>query len=136
MKTFKQISRLIVAVCAFSLIFISCKKSNSENTLLNTEWTGLVRIPEESQVVLKFSQDKLDLLFENKVIETMKYSLKDNHLILEKTAGRSPCEIGVKGDYNYEVIGDNLAISLISDNCPARSASLKKNIFTKISSKK
>ena len=136
MKTLKQFFRLIVAVYAFSLIFISCKKSGSENKLLNTEWTGLVRIPQESQVILKFSEDKLDLFFENQVIESMKYSVEDNKLILEKTSGRSPCENNVKGEYNYEVIGDNLALSLISDKCPARAASLKKNLFSKVNSKK
>lgn len=136
MKSLKQIFNVIVAFSTLSIIVFSCKKTNTENPLLNTEWKGMARIPQESEVILKFSNDKLDLLFENRVIESMKYTLKDNHIILEKISGGSPCEVGKKGEYNYEIIGDSFAINLFKDDCVARTASLKENIFTRTSTGK
>ena len=87
MKSLKQIFNAVIAFSVLSIVTFSCKKSDSDNPLLNTEWKGMARIPQESEVILKFSKDQLDLVFENRVIESMKYSLKDDHIILEKISG-------------------------------------------------
>ena len=133
MKTFKQIFQLLIALLMLTIAVSSCKHSTSQNPFDNTEWKGMAKIPQESEVLLKFSSNQLDLLFQNRVIESMKYSIKGDHLILEKISGGSPCELGIKGEYQYEIIGDHFTISLLKDDCAARTASLKENVFTKTS---
>jgi hypothetical protein len=61
----------------------------------------------------------------------MGYSIKNNHIILAKISGGSPCEAGLKVEYQYEVVGDNFVINLIKDDCVARRISLKDNIFNR-----
>lgn len=136
MNNLKSSLVIIAAIGMLLLTTVTCKKAESENQLINTEWKGVARIPQESEVLLKFSKDQLDLVFENRVIESMKYTLKGNHIILEKISGGSPCESGQKGEYNYEVIGDNFVINLFKDDCAARTASLKENIFARTSNSK
>jgi hypothetical protein len=58
-------------------------------------------------VILKFTEDQLDLLFENCIIDSRGYSIKNNPIILAKISGNSLCELGLKGEYQYEGIGDN-----------------------------
>ena len=41
----------------------------------------------------------------------MGYSIKNNHIILAKISGGSPCEAGLKVEYQYEVVGDNFVIN-------------------------
>ena len=74
----------------------------------------------------------MDLLFENHIIDSMGYSIKNNHIILAKISDGSPCEAGLKGEYQYEVVGDNFVINLIKGDCVARTISLKDNIFNRL----
>lgn len=127
---------MTASVCMSLSLLNSCKKAESENPLANTEWTGTARIPQESEIVIKFSNDKADVLFENKVIESMSYTLKNDHIIFDKISGGSPCEKGVKGEYKYEVLENDFLISLIKDDCVARTASLKDNGFKRIAKAK
>lgn len=119
----------IFATLSFILFLNSCDKKSSEDSLVNTEWKGMARIPEEQEIILKFTSMKVDVIFQKRVIETMNYTFKDKKLHLEKTAGGSPCAIGSKGEYAAEIFGDNLKVNFISDECASRIASLKDNIF-------
>ena len=136
MKSLKQIFSVMAVFSVLSLAFFSCSKNKSKDDLANTEWKGMANIPQRSEVVLKFTEDQLDLLFENRIIESMDYSIKDNHIILAKISGGSPCEVGLKGEYQYEVVGDNFVINLIKDDCVARTISLKDNVFNRLASAK
>lgn len=126
----------ILATLTFILLMNSCDKTSSEDSLVNTEWKGMARIPEEQEIILKFASTKVDVIFQKRVIETMNYTFKNKKLHLEKTSGGSPCAIGSKGDYAAEILGDNLKVNLISDECASRIASLKDNIFYRTDSTK
>lgn len=136
MKYLKLSFLMTAVVCMFLSLLTSCKKAESENPLANTEWIGMARIPEENEIVIKFSNDIADVLFENKVIESMNYTLKNDHIIFDKISGGSPCEKGVKGEYKYEVLKNDFLISLIKDDCVARTASLKDNGFKRLTKAK
>ncbi|REC39828.1 hypothetical protein [Chryseobacterium sp. 5_R23647] len=115
---------------------ISCESKKSDNPLLDTQWNGLAKIPQETEIILKFSNDKIDVLLGNKVIETMNYTLSNDEINIEKNSGGTPCDAGTKGKYKYEVIGENLVMILISDECTARIKSLQGIVYKKIDVKK
>lgn len=127
----EALKRNLKLICAFTVLGVmghSCAKADPQkNPLAYTEWTGMARISVESEVILTFSDIKLDILFENKVIESMKFTVKDHLVILEKISGGSPREMNVKGEYIYEVIGDKFAMSLFKDDCATRTSSIKDN---------
>ena len=132
MKYRKSSLVMTASVCIFLSLLNSCKKAVLENPLANTEWIGMARIPQESEITLKFSNDKADVLFENQVIESMTYTLKNDHIIFDKISGGSPCEKGVEGEYKYEVLQNDFLISLVKDDCVSRTASLKDNGFKRV----
>lgn len=115
---------------------VSCESKKSDNPLLDTQWNGLAKIPQETEIILKFSNDKIDVLLGNKVIETMNYTLSNGEINIEKNSGGTPCDAGTKGKYKYEVIGENLVMTLISDECTARIKSLQGIVYKKIDVKK
>ena len=116
----------------FMLMFISCENKNSDNPLLDTQWSGIAKIPMDKEIILEFSKDKMDVILENKVIESTQYEVKGDHINFSKISGGSPCENGAKGVYTYEIIGDQLTITTVSDECVARTKSLKGGVYTKI----
>ncbi|REC54057.1 hypothetical protein DRF62_11040 [Chryseobacterium piscium] len=115
---------------------ISCESKKSDNPLLDTQWNGLAKIPQETEIILRFSNDKIDVLLGNKVIETMNYTLSNDEINIEENSGGTPCDAGTKGKYKYEVIGENLVMTLISDECTARIKSLQGIVYKKIDVKK
>lgn len=138
--TTMKITKLFFALLLFSTtllaILVSCGNKNVENPLLNTQWNGLAKIPQETEVVLKFSKDKIDVLLGNKVIENMNYSITNEEITLVKNSGGTPCDAGSTGKYKYEIIGENLVMTLISDECTARIKSLQGVIYKKYDVKK
>ncbi|WP_159479643.1 hypothetical protein [Chryseobacterium sp. 18068] len=115
---------------------VSCESKKSDNPLLDTQWNGLAKIPQETEIILKFSNDKIDVLLGNKFIETMNYTLSNGEINIEKNSGGTPCDAGTKGKYKYEIIGENLVMTLISDECTARIKSLQGIVYKKIDVKK
>lgn len=138
--TTMKITKLFFALLLFSTtllaILVSCGNKNVENPLLNTQWNGLAKIPQETEVVLKFSKDKIDVLLGNKVIENMHYSITNEEITLVKNSGGTPCDAGSTGKYKYEIIGENLVMTLIADECTARIKSLQGVIYKKYDVKK
>ncbi|MFC0428660.1 hypothetical protein [Chryseobacterium scophthalmum] len=114
----------------------SCDSKKSDNPLLDSAWSGIAKIPQEAEIVLKFSKDKIDVLLGNKVIETMNYTLSNGEIDLVKNSGGTPCDAGTKGKYKYEIIGENLVMTLISDECNARIKSLQGIVYKKTDIKK
>lgn len=114
----------------------SCESKKSDNPLLDTQWSGVAKIPQETEVVLKFSKDKFDVLLGDKVIETMSYTLSNDDINIVKNSGGTPCDAGTTGKYKYEVIGENLVMTLVSDECTARIKSLQGVVYKKTDVKK
>ena len=120
----------------FMMMVTSCDNKNLDNPFLDTQWSGIAKVPMEEEIILKFSKDKMDVILENKVIESTQYTVKGNHINFSKISGGSPCENGAKGVYTYEIIGDKLTITTVTDECVARTKSLKGGVYTKIEDSK
>lgn len=114
----------------------SCDSKKSDHPLLGSQWSGVTKVPQEAEVVLKFSKDKIDVLLGGKVIETMNYTLNNGEINMEKNSGGTPCNAGAKGKYRYDIIGENLVMTLVSDECNARIQSLQGIVFKKSDVKK
>lgn len=133
MKTEKLFFSKLLLTGIFLLILSSCEnKKHTDNPLSDTQWSGIGKIPMAEEIILKFSKDQMDVLLENKVIESTSYSVKGNNISFSKISGGSPCEVGAKGNYSYEMIGNKLTIEAVTDECVARTKSLKGSILTKI----
>ena len=115
---------------------VSCESKKSDNPLLDTQWNGLAKIPQETEIILKFSKDKFDVLQGDKIIETMNYTLNNGDINIEKKSGGTPCNVGSKGKYNYEIIGENLVMTPVSDDCTDRIKSFQGIVYKKIEMKK
>lgn len=125
---------LLLTFLMFNLT--SCESKKSDNPLLDTQWRGLAKIPHEAEIDLKFSKDKVDVLLDNKVIETMTYTLSNGEINFVKNSGGTPCNVGAKGKYKCDVIGENLVMTHISDECTDRVKSLQGIVYKKIEVKK
>ncbi|MCW3168397.1 hypothetical protein OMO38_07640 [Chryseobacterium sp. 09-1422] len=133
MKTKKKFFSKLLLTGIFLLIISSCEnKKDAGNPLLDTQWSGIGKIPMAEEIILKFSKDKMDVILENKVIESTRYEVKGNQINFSKISGGSPCEVGAKGNYSFEITGDKLTIDAVTDECVARTKSLKGSILTRI----
>ncbi|MEO8821769.1 MAG: hypothetical protein ABI267_07750 [Ginsengibacter sp.] len=112
------------------IAFIACS-SNAQ--LSGTKWKGALTIQGGAMTVeFNFSNDTLDVIntSENESLETMKYTLADSVISLQKLYGSSSCDTAV-GKYKYAIAGNELTLSVISDNCPDRSAAIGSNLQLK-----
>jgi len=50
-----------------------------------------------------------------------KYEINDNSLYTWDLSGRMACPDNQKGNYTFEIDGDQLKITLVEDVCPGRS---------------
>jgi len=96
---------------------------SSNAQISNTKWKGTLNIQGGSMDVdFNFSNDTLDIIntSENQSLETMKYTVADSVLSLQKLYGNSSCDTAI-GKYKYAMTGNEMVISLISDGCSQRS---------------
>ncbi|KQR94965.1 hypothetical protein ASG01_03620 [Chryseobacterium sp. Leaf180] len=135
MKISKLFYLRLIVITVLMLDLISCESKKSSNPLSDTQWVGMAKIPEETEVVLKFSSDKLDVFVGSKVIENMSYTVSNGEITLVKKSGGTPCNNGSTGKYKYETVGDNLIMTLISDECTARIKSVQGVIYKKYDGK-
>ena len=102
----------------FALLFVNFIAFNLQAQLSNTQWKGTLNIQGGMDVVFNFTNDTLDVTSpqSGQSIETMKYSLTDSVLSIEKISGNSQCDTAT-GNYKYEVKDNQLTLSLIKDDC-------------------
>lgn len=120
----KWIGTLVIIFFAF----------NVNAQLANSKWKATLQLDEAVDVVFNFSADTLEVTNaeDNSNIETMKYSLKDTVLTLQKLYGSSECDTGTMGSYSFTVNGDAIWIRIISDACNDRADVIKELKLTKM----
>ena len=114
---------LLIAFIAYS--------SNAQ--LSGTKWKGALNIQGGAMdVEFVFSNDTLDVVgtANNESIETMKYTLADSVLSLQKLYGSSPCDTTI-GKYKYAIVRNELTLNLLSDDCSERSSAIGSNMQLK-----
>lgn len=102
--------------------------------MANTKWTGNLTIPEATPVFLSFKADVFEVhLAENdELLETMTYKISGDTIILKKTSGNSACPDGSTFTLKYALQGEQLQLTLLSDDCPDRASAWTKEPFTKV----
>lgn len=102
----------------FALLFVNFIAFNLQAQLSNTQWKGTLNIQGGMDVVFNFTNDTLDVTSpqSGQSIETMKYSLTDSVLSIQKIYGNSQCDTAT-GNYKYAVKDNQLTLILIKDDC-------------------
>jgi hypothetical protein len=112
----KMLMTLMIAFIAYS--------SNAQ--LSGTKWKGTLHIESgDMDVEFIFSNDTLDVIntSENESLETMKYTLADSVISLQKLYGSSSCDTTF-GKYKYAIVNNEMTLSLLSDDCYDRSSAI------------
>ena len=105
----------------------------SSNAQLSGKWKGTLNIQGGAMdVEFNFTNDTLDVVntSENQSLETMKYTLADSVISLQKLYGSSSCGTEI-GKYKYAIANNELTLSLISDDCSDRAAAIGSNMQLK-----
>ena len=102
-------------------IFLVAFSANAQ--LTNTKWKGTLNIQGGLGVQFNYGKDTLEVinLDDNSSIETMKYTVNDSIVTIQKLYGSSQCDTSTLGKYKYVINGDQMTMRLISDDCFDRS---------------
>jgi hypothetical protein len=86
------------------------------------KWKTTLQLDQPVDAVFNFSTDTLDVTntSDNSSIETMKYTLKDTVLTIQKLYGQSQCDPATVGSYTCTINGDEMHLKVISDDCDDR----------------
>ncbi len=97
--------------------------------LANTKWQGTIGIPMQSgvqdfQATWDFGKDTLSISYSGGQLPTdvMTYNEQNKVVTVQKVSGGVPCDNSAIGKFSYEIKNDQLVITRISDECPARGA--------------
>ena len=89
--------------------------------LANTSWTGTFNIPDPSEMIVEFKTDTVNVIFKDRTfLESMKYQVNGDTLLLTKIDGESPCSFTETATYKMETKDNKLFISALKDLCPER----------------
>lgn len=112
-------TKLFVTLLVTLLVF------NAKAQLSNTKWKGTLNINGGMDVSFNFSNDTLDVSSteSGESLEMMKYTTTDSLLTLVKLYGQSQCDT-TAGKYKYVIAGNEMTISVISDDCLDRSGAI------------
>ena len=115
------------------LIFFSGSlMAQTDSTIVNTSWKGIIYIPSATEVVFTFSKDTLKLATDGAVLELMTYEQKGNRLQIKKVEGFSPCDNTAIWGCDFIIKENELFLNTISDDCGARTQSVGENaVFTR-----
>ena len=118
---------------AASMLFM-CLGIVAQAQIANTKWTGNLMVPDPAAVNLSFKADVFEVYIaeNNQLLETMSYKISGDTILLRKTSGGSPCPDGSTFTLKYAIQGDQLLLTLLSDECPERAGAWTKEPFTKL----
>jgi len=104
------------------LLLISFIGLGTKAQVTNSKWKTTLQLDQPVDVVFNFSTDTLDVTntSDNSSIETMKYTLKDTVLTIQKLYGQSQCDPATVGSYTCTINGDEMHLKVISDDCDDR----------------
>lgn len=113
----------IISVLLLSLIIFGAQAQ-----LINSKWKTTLQLDEATDVVFNFSADILNVTYatdSSNILEASKYTLKDTVLTLRKLFGQSECDTTAIGIYSCIINGNEMQLTLISDDCSNRADIIK-----------
>lgn len=109
----------------YILIFIAIAAMGSLHAqLTNTQWKARITTDGGTMnVIFDFKKDTCQVLrlFDDGVIETMSYTVKDSTIAFKKIDGQSDCDESTIGTYKFTVKDKTLDFHMVSDDCDDRS---------------
>ena len=89
--------------------------------LTNTKWRGTLKLDNPLETIFHFGTDTLDVINtqDNSSLETMKYSVRDSVLTIQKISGLSVCD-PTACKYKFAIKGDEITFEVINDLCDDR----------------
>ena len=111
-----MIKMLIVIATAFNDL-------NTSAQLANTTWKGTLNIQGGIDVQFMYGKDTLNVINveDNSTLETMKYTVKDSIVTIQKISGQSQCDPSSLGKYKFVINNGQMTMSMVSDDCYDRS---------------
>ncbi len=115
-------------------IFVSFAFISAHAQLANTKWKGTLQLDNPTDVIFDFSMDslKVSAAADNGGIETMKYTVKDTVLTIQKVYGQSDCDSSAVARYRFEIKDDDLYLTLMGDDCDDRAEVLDNTKWMKM----
>ena len=106
------------------LLLVSFISLATQAQVSNSTWKATLELDQPVDVIFNFSNDTLDVtsMADSSSLETMKYTLKDTVLTIQKLYGQSQCDTNTIGSYTCTVNGDEMHLKIISDDCGDRSS--------------
>jgi|ERR1017187_513213 hypothetical protein len=113
------------------LVFLAAISGHAQ--MAYTKWKTSLQLQDQVTVLFDFKKDTLKAISvaDSSIIETMTYTVQDTSLQFKKISGQSECDNTVIGVYRFKITGNQLSLSLMNDNCYARSSVLDHTIWTK-----
>jgi uncharacterized protein DUF3471 len=92
--------------------------------LSHTKWKTTILLDAPKNVIFDFGKDTLTVytIADSVLVETMKYTDKDQVLTMTKISGQSDCDDATSGSYRYAIDHDTIRITMVSDPCTDRSS--------------
>jgi len=115
------------------LLVISIASISVHAQLTDTKWKDTLKLDNPLEVFFSFAKDTLIVtaVADGSLIETMTYTVKDNVFTIQKVSGQSDCDSSSLGKYKFEINGDDMYVTLVSDDCTDRSSVLDKTKFVR-----
>jgi hypothetical protein len=113
------------------ILFVCIVSISVHAQLANTIWKDTLKLDNPTEVFFNFGKDTLTVttVADSALVETMTYSVKDNVFIIQKISGQSDCETATLGKYKFEITGNEMLVTLVSDDCSDRSSVLDNTKF-------
>lgn len=109
--------KIFIVITAFLALGFSASAQ-----LKNTKWKGTIAAPTDVDVELRFKADTLNIAIAgtDNVIESMKFTIKDDLITVSKLAGGSPCSNDQQATIKYSIKDNQLLLVPVTDPCDER----------------
>ena len=116
-------------------VIIFCFLSTATSAqLAHTSWKCTLNLDNPLDAYFNFSSDTLEVLNaeDSSSLETMKYSVQDSVLTIQKLFGQSMCDTDSIAKYKFEIKADEMVLSVVTDDCGDRSHAIDQMKLTRI----
>ncbi len=116
------------------ILLVSVASVSAHSQLANTKWKDTLKLENPMEAEFDFAKDTLTVTAtaDGSLVETMTYTVKDNVFTITKVSGQSDCDGTTTGKYKFEIKGNEMYITMVSDDCNDRATVLDKNKFVKV----
>jgi len=115
------------------LLVLAFLSFSSYAQLSKTKWKTTLQLENMTDVFFEFGSDSLKVFAaaDTSLLETSLYKEKAGEVTFLKVSGISNCE-GITATYKFEIKGDQMVLTVVSDQCTDRAGVLDKAVLIRI----